>query len=230
MPSPTNDTGTTVKIVDAELPTVTSSKYLRSLLTSEGGSQAAVNNRTRIGWMKWKEVSEVMCDRKMPVELKDSLQNNHQTSNDVRLRMLDRKEDRWEQTQFSRDEDVEMRNREDQVGPHQKWRHREGDARKTCWNFPGKQKTKVVWPLIEARKRNHICAKSLRLEVSGRRSRGRPKKRWRDNTIHGDMKKYQLIIEMAQYRKYWMTKILARPAQGDGQERWDKKVMKKTYP
>ena len=38
------------------------------------------------------------------------------------------------------------------------------------------------------RERNHICAKSLRLEVSGRRSRGRPKKRRRDN-IKGDMKK-----------------------------------------
>ncbi len=68
------------------------------------------------------------------------------------------------------------------------------------------------------RERNHICAKSLRLEVSARRSRGRPKKRWRDN-IQEDIKKYQLTEDMAQDRKYWMTKILAGPAQGDGQER-----------
>ena len=68
------------------------------------------------------------------------------------------------------------------------------------------------------RERNHISAKSLRLEVSGRRSRGRPKKRWRDN-VKEDMKKYQLTEDMAQDRKYWMTKILAGPAQGDGQER-----------
>ena len=66
------------------------------------------------------------------------------------------------------------------------------------------------------REHNHICAKSLRLEVSGRRSRGRPKKRWRDN-IKGDTKKYQLTED----RKYWMTKIMAGPAQGDGREcRW----------
>ena len=68
---------------------------------------------------------------------------------------------------------------------------------------------------------NHICAKSLRLEVSGRRSRGRPKKRWRDN-IKGDMKKYQLTEDMAQDRKYWMMQIMAGPAQGDGQERWER--------
>ena len=51
------------------------------------------------------------------------------------------------------------------------------------------------------RKPNHSCAKSLLLEVSGRRSRGRPKKIWWDN-IQGDMKKYQLNEDMAQYRKY----------------------------
>ena len=73
LPSPTNDTETTVNIVDAELPTVTSFKYLGSIFTSEGGSQADVNNRIRIGWMKWNEVSGVMCDRKMPVKLKDKV-------------------------------------------------------------------------------------------------------------------------------------------------------------
>ena len=72
-PSPTNDTETTVKIVDAELPTVTSFKYIGSIFRSEGSSQADVTNRIRIGWMKWKEVSGVMCDRKMPVELKDKV-------------------------------------------------------------------------------------------------------------------------------------------------------------
>ena len=38
LPSPTNDTETTVNIVDAELPTVTSVKCIGSLFTSEGGS------------------------------------------------------------------------------------------------------------------------------------------------------------------------------------------------
>ena len=59
------------QIVDDELPTVTSFKYLGPMFTSEGGSQDDVNNRIRIGWIKRKEVSRVMCDRKMPVKLKD---------------------------------------------------------------------------------------------------------------------------------------------------------------
>ena len=60
LPSHTNDTGTTVKSVDAELPTVTSFKYFGSLFTSEGGSQADDNNIMGIGWMKWKEGSGVI--------------------------------------------------------------------------------------------------------------------------------------------------------------------------
>ena len=79
-----------------------------------------VKNRIIIGWMKWKEVSGVMCDRKIPVKLKNSLQNNYQTSDDIRFRMLGRKEERREQTKFSRNEDVEMGKRVDQVGSHQK--------------------------------------------------------------------------------------------------------------
>ena len=48
LPSPTNDTETTVKIVDAELPTVTSFKFIGSLNVNEGGSQADVNKMIRI--------------------------------------------------------------------------------------------------------------------------------------------------------------------------------------
>ena len=75
----------------------------------------------------------------------------------------------------------------------------------------------MVWPLLEAR--THVqCAKSLRLEVSGRRSRDRQKERWMDN-INGDTKKYQLTEDVAQDRKYSMAQIMAGPAQrveGDG--------------
>ena len=53
LPTPTNDTETTVKNVDAELPTVTSFKYFGSLFMSEGGSQADVNNRIRISGRKY---------------------------------------------------------------------------------------------------------------------------------------------------------------------------------
>ena len=216
--SPTNDTETTVKLVDAELPTVTSFKYLGSLFTSEGGSQADVNNRIRIGWMKWKEVSGVMCDRKMPVELKDKVfktiirpamtygsecwavkKKDENKLNSAEMRML-----RWARGKTRLDH---IRNEDIRKEAHVK----------PVETFLENKRLKWFGHCLR-REPNHICAKSLRLEVSGRRSRGRPRKRWRDN-IQGDMKKYRLTEDMAQYRKYWMTQILAGPAQGDGQER-----------
>ena len=161
LPSPTNDTETTVKIVDAELPTVTSFKYLGSLSTSEEGSQADVNNRIRIGWMKWKEVSGVMCDRKMPVKLKDKVFKTI-----IRPAM-------------------------------------------TCIYTV----QNVVWPLLEARTQPHLC------EIAKTRGFWEKEQRPTEKEIQRDMKKYQLTEDMAQDRKYWMTKILTGPAQGDGQER-----------
>ena len=218
LPSPTNDTETTVKLVDAELPTVTSFKYLGSLFTSEGGSQADVNNRIRIGWMKWKEVSGVMCDRKMPVELKDKVfktiirpamtygsecwavkKKDESKLNSAEMRML-----RWARGKTRLDH---IRNEDIRKEAHVK----------PVETFLENKRLKWFGHCLR-REPNHICAKSLRLEVSGRRSRGRPRKRWRDN-IQGDMKKYRLTEDMAQDRKYWMTQILAGPAQGDGQER-----------
>ena len=218
LPSPTNDTETTVKLVDAELPTVTSFKYLGSLFTSEGGSQADVNNRIRIGWMKWKEVSGVMCDRKMPVELKDKVfktiirpamtygsecwavkKKDESKLNSAEMRML-----RWARGKTRLDH---IRNEDIRKEAHVK----------PVETFLENKRLKWFGHCLR-REPNHICAKSLRLEVSGRRSRGRPRKRWRDN-IQADMKKYRLTEDMAQDRKYWMTEILAGPAQGDGQER-----------
>ncbi len=189
---------------------MTSFKYVGSLFTNEGGSQADVNNRIRIWWMKWKEVSGVMCDRKMPVALKDSVfktiirpamtygsecwavkKKDESKLNSAEMRML-----RWARGKTRLDH---IRNEDIRKEAHIK-------------HVVTFLENKRLIGHCLRREPNHICAKSLRLEVSGRRSRGRPKKRGRDN-IKEDTKKYQLAEDMAQDRKYWMTDILAGPAQ-----------------
>ena len=193
---------------------MTSFKYRGSLFTSEGGSQADVNNMIRIGCMKWKEVSGVMCDRKMPLELKDKVfktiirpamkygsecwavkKKDETKLNSAEMRML-----RW----------ARGKTRLDHI--------RNEDLRKEAYIKPVEMflENKILKWFGHCL--SHICAKSLRLEVPGRRNRGRPKKRWRDN-IKRDLKKYLLTEDVAQYRKYWMTQIMAGPVQGDGQER-----------
>ena len=177
------------------------------------------NHDTFSEFLEFLEVSRVMCDRKMPVALKGKVfkkilrpamtygseyravkKKDENKLNSAEMRML-----RW----------ARGKTRLDHI--------RNEDIRRAAYVKPVEntflKKKKLKWfGHCLRREPNHICAKSLRLEVSGRRSRGRPKKRWRDNIME-HMKKYQLTEDMAQYREYWMTEILAGPAQGDGQER-----------
>ena len=74
-----------------------------------------------------------------------------------------------------------MGKREDQIGSHQTSRHREGGARKTCSNFPGK-KTKVVWPLLEARTQTHLC------EIAATRSFWEKEQRSTEKVMEGQHK------------------------------------------
>ena len=76
------------------------------------------------------------------------LLHNHQTSNDTQFWILGRKKERWEQTKYGWNE---------VLGGHQKYRHQEGSAHKTCGNFPWKLKIKVVWSLPEPRTQPHLC-------------------------------------------------------------------------
>ena len=163
LPSPTNDTGTRVKIVDAELPTVTSLKYIGSLFTSEGGSQADVINIIRIGWMKWKEVSGVMCDMKMPVEVKDKVFKTI-----IRLAMTYGSEC-WavKKTDENKLNSAEMRMLRWARGKT-RWDHiRNEDTRKEAQVKPVEtflENKRLKWcGHCLRRERNHICAKSLRL-------------------------------------------------------------------
>jgi hypothetical protein len=45
-------------------------RYLRSILQSEGEIDEDVSHRISAGWVKWKQTSGVLCDKKVPNKLK----------------------------------------------------------------------------------------------------------------------------------------------------------------
>ena len=146
---------------------MTSFKYLGSLFTSEGGSQADVNNRIIIERVKWKEVSGVMCDRKMPVELKAKVfktiirpamtygsecwavkKKDERKLNSAEMKML--REARGEtRLDHIRNDDIR---KEAHVKPFE--------------TFLENKRLKRLGHCLR-REPNHISAKSQRLEVSG---------------------------------------------------------------
>ncbi len=51
------------------MPTVQSFKYLESTIDRRGASKD-VDNRVTNAWSKWRELSGVICDKKIPTKLK----------------------------------------------------------------------------------------------------------------------------------------------------------------
>src|SRR6218665_1843395 len=86
-------------------------KYLRSTFSAQGGCEHDVRNRIKIAWQKWRELTRVLCDNKMPIQNSNqgkSLQINDQASDDVRCGSLDTDEKRGRTIGKGRDENATM--------------------------------------------------------------------------------------------------------------------------
>jgi hypothetical protein len=53
-----------------DLEQVVTFKYLGSVVTAKGGCEEDVKHRIKAAWQKWKELSGVVCDKRMPVWIK----------------------------------------------------------------------------------------------------------------------------------------------------------------
>jgi hypothetical protein len=47
--------------------------YLGSMLQKNGDIDEDVSHRIKAGWLKWRQVSDVLCDPMMPLKLKGKL-------------------------------------------------------------------------------------------------------------------------------------------------------------
>uniref|UniRef100_A0A453K593 Reverse transcriptase domain-containing protein n=1 Tax=Aegilops tauschii subsp. strangulata TaxID=200361 RepID=A0A453K593_AEGTS len=45
-------------------------RYLGSMLQEDGGIDEDVNHRIKAGWMKWRQASDILCDKRVPQKLK----------------------------------------------------------------------------------------------------------------------------------------------------------------
>ena len=59
-----------VKIGDNTIPQVTSFKYLDSIIQNDGKIEGDINHSIQDGWLMWRSVSSVICDKNVPPKLK----------------------------------------------------------------------------------------------------------------------------------------------------------------
>ncbi|XP_013139833.1 PREDICTED: uncharacterized protein LOC106104347 [Papilio polytes] len=57
----------------AHLPVCSDFRYLGSLIQSDGYIDRDVTNRIKAGWMKWRQVTGVICDPQIPLKLKGKI-------------------------------------------------------------------------------------------------------------------------------------------------------------
>jgi hypothetical protein len=51
--------------------------YLRSILYNDRGIDKDVSHKIKVGWVKWKQIYEILCDKKVQNKLKEKFYSTH---------------------------------------------------------------------------------------------------------------------------------------------------------
>ena len=63
----------TMKMEDTKVPRVKEFKYLGSPVQENGSCEREVKMRVLAGWKRWRKVSGVICDRRLPARVKEKV-------------------------------------------------------------------------------------------------------------------------------------------------------------
>lgn len=195
----------TIHLDSTPITRVEEFRYLGSVISEDGNIDADVKARMASGWLKWRECSGVLCDKKMPMQLRGKVYRSV-----VRPALLYGSECwapllRHEQAIHT----TEMRmlrwtcgvTRLDKI-PNTEIRRRMGVAPIT----EKAQEHRLRWyGHMERRPNDYIGKVVQRMEVEGTRPRGRPRRRWLE-VIEDDMKACRVRPRDAQDREKWKCK------------------------
>ena len=205
-----------IQLGDDKLNTVTTFKYLGSIFDSNGGAERDINNRVKLAWMKWKQLTGVLCDKKVPIKLKDKVYKTVikptmtygaecwavRKKDENMLHVAEMTMLRWIRGKTRKDH---VRNQSIQE-----------DA-KVCQMSTFLRQKRLHWyGHVKRREADNLSRKVMDMDVTGKRRRGRPRLRWTDNNRE-DMTKYELTADMTEHRQYWKMMVKTGPRRcGDG--------------
>ena len=166
--------------------------------------------------MKWKQLTGVLCDQKVPINLKDKVYKTVikptmiygaecwavRKKDENRLHVAEMRMLRWIRGKTRKDH---VRN---QIIPE--------DAKMCQMSTFLRQKRLNLYRHIRRREEDNLSRKIMDMVVPGKRRRGRPRRRWIDNNRE-DMSKYELTADMTENRQYWKMMVKTGPQRsGDG--------------
>ena len=181
-------------------------KYVGSTIHKDGSSKPEVNKRIQAGWSGWKKVTGVLCDKRVPAQVKGRIFKTMvrpamlygvetvplTKSMECKMEVAEMKMLRWSVGVTRRDE---IRNETIR-----------GSVKVS--SIRGKvQERRLEWfGHVERRNDNYIGKRVMNMGVPGPRRRGRPRTRWMDN-IRKDMVDRRLEKEDCQDRVKWRRAI-----------------------
>ena len=177
-------------------------KYLGSILTEEGGTEKAVRQRIKVVWQKWREVSGVILDRRMPLKLRMKIYKT------VLRPVLLYGAETWSLRKKEEDvlERTEMRMVRWIAGISLLERRESEDIRKMCGICNIKEKAREArlryYGHVIRRDDDEPVKKAMMMPVRGRRSVGRQRIRWSD-VVSRDMNKAGVQDDDAMDRNRW---------------------------
>ena len=197
-----------------ELKQATSFKYLGSVISEEGGCDLEVRQRIKAAWAKWRQVSGVILDKKIPLKLRIKVYKT--VIRPVLLYggetwALRRKEGMLERT--------EMRMLRWILGVSLMERIESEEIRRRvgiCKIVDKARESRLRWyGHVVRRDENSMIRKAHDMGVEGRRSRGRQKMRWMD-AVRRDMREMDVEHTDASNRQEWKKKTRAADPIGNG--------------
>ncbi|KAK2875054.1 hypothetical protein Q8A73_024333, partial [Channa argus] len=200
------DPGGTVRLQGAEVKKVQDFKYLGSTVQSNGECGKEVKRRVQAGWNGWRKVSGVLCDKRVSARMKGKVFKTV-----VRPAMLFGLETvALKKRQEAELEVAELKMLRFSLGVTRMDRIRNeyirGTAHVRCFGDKVREARLRWFGHVQRRNCEYIGRRMLRLELPGRRSRGRPKRRFMD-VVREDMKLVGVREEDAEDRVRWRHMI-----------------------
>ena len=181
-------------------------KYLGLALNNKGRPEDPVKARVTAAWNKWRQMSGVLGDRRMPRKLKVKIYKTvvrPVLMYGAEVWTIRKKEEHLLET-------TEMRMLRRIRGVTLRDRMRSEDIRRELRveSITAKIRTaRLRWyGHVRRMEENNWVRRVMEMEVDGRRARGRPVLRWMDN-IRQDMRLHGLRDEDAQDRTLWRRMI-----------------------
>lgn len=177
-------------------------KYLGSTVNANGGCEEDVKHRIKAAWQKWRDLSGVVCDKKMPVRIKGKVYRTM-----IRPVMIYGAE-AWTLRRKEEEllERTEMRMLRWILGVSLKDKKRNEDIRTAVGvaNITYKvREARLRWYGHVRRREETSCIRRImEAEIQGHRSRGRQRKRWSD-AVKTDLNALGLTDEDATDREEW---------------------------